>query len=243
MGRAYLLIWEMNLSGGSVVKKLPGKAGDTGDGGLIPGLGRPLEEEMATHSSILAWRIPWTEEPGGLQSIGWQRVGHDWAHTHLGLAQGLRVVNIVVAQYPFPGTEDCFQEPLFEYQNPWILKCLYVIYTHPLAFFRSSLHNTWFLLQCKWYANSCQCRVNSNFVFFWNFPFFFRLLLYFPLRLVECADGYGYGRMTVLLEHVREGRREMPEDEIAVVGRVCFKCLIRCAKEFAFSPSCNGNLL
>ena len=38
----------------------------------------PLEKEMATHSSILAWRIPWTEEPGGLQSMGLQRVGHDW---------------------------------------------------------------------------------------------------------------------------------------------------------------------
>ena len=37
----------------------------------------PLEEEMATHSSILAWGIPWTEEPGGLQSMGSQRVGHD----------------------------------------------------------------------------------------------------------------------------------------------------------------------
>ena len=37
----------------------------------------PLEKEMATHSSILVWRIPWTEEPGGLQSIGSQRVGHD----------------------------------------------------------------------------------------------------------------------------------------------------------------------
>ena len=36
-----------------------------------------LEEGMATHSSILAWRIPWTEEPGGLCSIGLQRVGHD----------------------------------------------------------------------------------------------------------------------------------------------------------------------
>ena len=36
-----------------------------------------LEEGMATHSSILAWRIPWTEEPGGLQSMGLQRVGHD----------------------------------------------------------------------------------------------------------------------------------------------------------------------
>ena len=39
----------------------------------------PLEESMATHSSVLAWRIPWTEEPGGLQSMGWQRVGHDLA--------------------------------------------------------------------------------------------------------------------------------------------------------------------
>ena len=36
-----------------------------------------LEDGMATHSSILAWRIPWTEEPGGLQSMGWQRAGHD----------------------------------------------------------------------------------------------------------------------------------------------------------------------
>ena len=44
-------------------------------------LGReePLEKEMVTHSSILAWRIPWTEEPDGLQSTGLQRVGHDWA--------------------------------------------------------------------------------------------------------------------------------------------------------------------
>ena len=45
----------------------------------------PLEKEMATHSSILVWRIPWTQEPGGLQSIGSQRVGQDWsdlARTH-----------------------------------------------------------------------------------------------------------------------------------------------------------------
>ena len=43
-------------------------------------LGRegPLEKEMATHSSIPAWEIPWTEEPGGPQSMGLQRVGHDW---------------------------------------------------------------------------------------------------------------------------------------------------------------------
>ena len=43
----------------------------------------PLEKEMATHSNILAWEIPWTEEPGGLQSLGSQKVGHDWVtNTH-----------------------------------------------------------------------------------------------------------------------------------------------------------------
>ena len=43
------------------------------DAGSIPGLGRSLEKEMATHPSILAWEIPWTEEPGGLQSLGSQK--------------------------------------------------------------------------------------------------------------------------------------------------------------------------
>ena len=45
----------------------------------VQSLGRedPLNKEMATHSSILVWRVPWTEEPGGLQSTGLQRVGHD----------------------------------------------------------------------------------------------------------------------------------------------------------------------
>ena len=42
----------------------------------------PLEEEMATHSSILAWKIPWTEELSGLQSMGSQRVEHNWARMH-----------------------------------------------------------------------------------------------------------------------------------------------------------------
>jgi len=49
---------------------------NAGDSGLIPGPGRTLEKRMATHHSIVAWRIPWTEEPGGLQSMGSQRVGH-----------------------------------------------------------------------------------------------------------------------------------------------------------------------
>ena len=67
-----------------VVRNLLADAGDARDVGLIPWVGEdPLEEGMATHSSILAWRIPWTEEPGGLQHIGSQRVGHnrsDLAH-------------------------------------------------------------------------------------------------------------------------------------------------------------------
>ena len=61
--------------------RLSGKepAASAGDVGSIPDKGRPLEEEMATHSSILAWNIPWTVEPGGLWSVGSQRVGHDLA--------------------------------------------------------------------------------------------------------------------------------------------------------------------
>ena len=52
------------------VKNPPVIQGDTGNTGSIPGLEDPLEEEMATHSSILAWEILWTEEPGRLPSIG-----------------------------------------------------------------------------------------------------------------------------------------------------------------------------
>ena len=65
------------LPRGAEVKNLPASAGDGTDLGLIPRLGRSLEKEMATHSSILAWRIPWTEEPGRLQSTGLQRVRRD----------------------------------------------------------------------------------------------------------------------------------------------------------------------
>ena len=57
-----------------MVKNPPAKVGDVGS---IPESGSPLEKEMATDSSILAWEILWTEEPGGLQSMGSQRVRHD----------------------------------------------------------------------------------------------------------------------------------------------------------------------
>ena len=60
-----------------MVKNPPINAGDIRDLGLVLGLEDPLEEGMATHFSILAWKTPWTEEPGRLQSVGSQRVGHD----------------------------------------------------------------------------------------------------------------------------------------------------------------------
>ena len=62
-----------------VVKNLPVSAGDAKRHRFNPWVGNiPLEKEMATHSSSLAWKIPWTEEPAGLQS---QRAGHNWART------------------------------------------------------------------------------------------------------------------------------------------------------------------
>ena len=64
----------MGFPGGSEVKA---SACNVRDPGSIPGWEDPLEKEMATHSSILVWEIPWTEEPGGLQSMGSQRVGHN----------------------------------------------------------------------------------------------------------------------------------------------------------------------
>ena len=60
-----------------MVKNLPANAGDIRDMGLILGWEDALEKGMATHSSILTWRISWTEEPGGLQFIELQRVGQD----------------------------------------------------------------------------------------------------------------------------------------------------------------------
>ena len=76
------LIIKIYLHRGNWFRGLPkwliGKeyAYNAGDAALIPGLGRPLEKDIVTHSGVLAWEIPWTEEPGGLQSMGSQRVRH-----------------------------------------------------------------------------------------------------------------------------------------------------------------------
>ena len=81
------LIWEFHhrlllsnkreFPSGSARKESAYNAGDAGDSGSIPGLGRFPGEEMATHSSILAWKTPQTEEPGALQFKASQRVRHD----------------------------------------------------------------------------------------------------------------------------------------------------------------------
>ena len=75
---AFLYLIEHNYFGSAVKRKKKSafNAGTAGDLGLTPGGEDPLKESSATHFGILGWRIPWTEEPGGLQSMGLQRVGH-----------------------------------------------------------------------------------------------------------------------------------------------------------------------
>ena len=68
------------VSVAQLVKNPP--TGDTGDGGSIPGLGRSPGVGYSNHSSILAWKIPWTGVPGGLLSVGLQRVRYDWGCMH-----------------------------------------------------------------------------------------------------------------------------------------------------------------
>ena len=82
IAKSYLILIVVLFSGfpsGSAVKNLPANVGDVG---LIPGLERSLEKEMATHANTFVWEIPWTEELGGLQSMGSQRVRHDLATEH-----------------------------------------------------------------------------------------------------------------------------------------------------------------
>ena len=76
----------------------------------VQSLGRedPLEKEMATHSSILAWKIPWREEPGGLQFMGSQRVGHDWVTSLTKRNEGdhacnsLSAIDVTLLGHPSP---------------------------------------------------------------------------------------------------------------------------------------------
>ena len=91
----------MGFPGGAVVKNPPDNA-DLRN--AVPSLGQedPLEKEMATLSNILAWRILWTEEPGGLQSMRSHRVGHDWSdltHTHTHTSMCCLLVSFILSLF------------------------------------------------------------------------------------------------------------------------------------------------
>ena len=84
--------WDYSSTGGGSGKELTCQCKRRRRCGFDPWVRKiPLEEGITTHSSILAWRIPWTEEPDRLQSIASQRVRHNWsnlAHTHSSISQG-----------------------------------------------------------------------------------------------------------------------------------------------------------
>ena len=82
----------MGFPGVLVVKNSSANAGDSSQS---LGWEDPLEKKLATHSCILAWEIPWGEEPGGLQSMGSQRVGHDLAIEHAGTFNIVHLTSVV----------------------------------------------------------------------------------------------------------------------------------------------------
>ena len=86
-----------------MVKNPPANAGDARDLGSVLGREDPPEYEMATHSSILAWKIQWTEEPSGLQSMGSQRIEH--AHTYFIIKISLNIFTHSLVNEPL----SCFQ--------------------------------------------------------------------------------------------------------------------------------------
>ena len=96
----------------------------------------PLEKGMATHSSILAWRIPWTEEPGGLQSVGSQRVRHNWISMHAYWCTGISSVQSLSRVWLFvtPWTAAC-QASLSINNSQSLLKLmsieLVMLFNHP----------------------------------------------------------------------------------------------------------------
>ena len=97
-------IIKRGFPGVSVVKNSPANAGDTGNPGWIPGSGRSPGEGNGYPLQNSCPEIPWTEEPGGLQSMGSQRVRLDWAHTHLSLKMNplVHVLEIYVFVTFFP---------------------------------------------------------------------------------------------------------------------------------------------
>ena len=108
--KCILLLYVYYFPGGSEVKA---SASNAWDPGSIPRSGRSLEKEMVTHSSILAWRIPWMEKPGKLQSTGSQRVRHDWAAS-------LHFTLFFSSQLSFTTSKQMFNQQKKQFKNGWI---------------------------------------------------------------------------------------------------------------------------
>ena len=127
----------------------------------------PLEDEMATHSSILAWRIPWTEEPGGLQSIGLQRVGHDWTtkHQHIQVSihnsptQYINVCNIFIILTENVNSSICVNN-YYSCNHQYIKKCLIWKSISPLKNKISDC--TFYGWKTGGSISSCECSVMTD---------------------------------------------------------------------------------
>ena len=98
----------------------------------------PLEKEMATHSSILAWKIPLTEEPGRLQSMGWQRVRHDWV-TSLSLFT-FTVIFRVQISHPYITTGKIVALTIQNFVHKWISLHFYMLPRFVITFLPRSKH-------------------------------------------------------------------------------------------------------
>ena len=102
---------------GSQVKNLPASSGDARDEVQSLNQEDPLEDEVTTYSSILAWKIPWREEPGGLQSMGPQRIGHNRATEHTSNSKEMHIALFLL-----------IKKLLLEY-NCFTMLCKFLLYS------------------------------------------------------------------------------------------------------------------
>ena len=109
---------------------------------------KPMEKEMATHSSILAWKIPWTEEPGRLQPMGSQRIRHDWATS---LHPGCGHSWFLGAVCPVCCLSCCWQSwdiPHFSQETLKFKEAGQLKWSHPASQWQSQFLHPWSLLAC-----------------------------------------------------------------------------------------------
>ena len=152
----------------------------------------PLEKEMAAHSSTLAWKIPWTEKPGRLQSMGSQRVGHDWATSlSLSLEKAMATHSSTLA-WRIPGTVEPGGLPsmrLHRVRHDWsdsaaaVAACHYTVTSIPCFIHR------FYFQHLKYYFRKYSCRLFiANIIIkadcvniFSVFNFYFEIILYLSI--------------------------------------------------------------